>query len=64
MYLRLFIWEAYVETVPPSKKFLDWDFTPSENHIWVWRFHVLWNRRKGTRTRYGTNDDEIPSPLD
>lgn len=45
MFARALRWEVYIEKVPPSKMLIDWEFSVGENHIWVWRFHILFNKR-------------------
>lgn len=49
MYVRAWGWEFFAETVPIPEKFLDWDFSPSENHVWVWKAHIVFNRTLDVR---------------
>lgn len=45
MLISIFKWEAFIETVAESQKFLDWDLSPCENHIWLGHVHVVFNRQ-------------------
>lgn len=47
MYVRALGWELFAETVPLSKKLLDWDISPSEKHVWVGSIHIVFNRTEG-----------------
>ena len=44
MLTRLLGYEFFVETVPVSKKFVDWYNSINENHFWFGPLHVVWNR--------------------
>lgn len=43
MYARILGIEIFTEIIPVTKKFLDWDFSIGENHVWFGRLHIVWN---------------------
>lgn len=43
MYLKLLRWELFTETIPQTKKFIDWDFSSDDKHVWVGRWHIVFN---------------------
>lgn len=45
MYLSIYSWEGWFELVDKEKKFLDWDFCKGENHIWVGKIHIVFNKK-------------------
>lgn len=47
MYLRFLKWEFHIEIVAYGQKFLDWYIAPCDNHVWIGRIHVVFNRRPG-----------------
>lgn len=65
MYLRLFGWEFFAESVAKTQKFLDWDFSECENHVWIAKVHIVFNPlseaskngSKGTGATYSMHGD-------
>lgn len=45
MYLIILGWEAWIEIVDSERKLLDYYFCAEENHIWLWKLHILFNKR-------------------
>ena len=62
MYVRTRQWEAYAEKVPPTKKLIDWYCSVGENHIWVWRYHIVFNERYGVKHE-GQIDGDVDRSL-
>ena len=35
--------EVFIEVLPKAGRPLQWYFSPDENHLWIGKWHVVWN---------------------